>query len=85
MPAVPASRVHRLVSAGPEIPVFVMPDLSGMERKSAEEWLKRNGFRRGAMRRVSMSGRAVDEVVGQLPLPGYPVRSDDVIDLTIAQ
>jgi serine/threonine-protein kinase len=83
-PAVPASRVHRLVSTGPEIPVWVMPDLNGIERSVAEAWLARNGFRRGAVRRVSMSGRGSGLVVGQLPLPGYPVRSNDVIDLTVA-
>ena len=84
-PAVPSSRVHRLVSTGPEMPVYVMPDFGGMERASVEAWLKRNGFRRGAVRRVSMSGRDSGQVVGQLPLPGYPVRSNDVIDLTVAQ
>lgn len=84
-PAVPASRVHRLVSTGAEIPVWIMPDLIGLDRAGAEAWLSRNGFRRGAVRRVSMSGRKAGRVVGQLPLPGYPVRSNDVVDLTIAQ
>ena len=84
-PAVPASRVHRLVSTGAEIPVWVMPDLIGLDRAGAEAWLSRNGFRRGAVRRVSMSGRRPGRVVGQLPLPGYPVRSNDVVDLTISQ
>jgi hypothetical protein len=32
-----------------------------------------------------MSGRRSGQVVGQLPLSGYPVRSNDVVDLTIAQ
>ena len=84
-PAVPQSRVHRLVSTGPEIPVYVMPDLGGLDRDVAETWLTRNGLRRGAVRRVSMSGRRPGQVVGQLPRPGYPVRSNDVIDLTVAQ
>jgi len=84
-PAVPASRVHRLVSTGAEIPVWIMPDLIGLDRTGAEAWLTRNGFRRGAVRRVSMSGRRSGRVVGQLPLPGYPIRSNDVVDLTIAQ
>ena len=84
-PAVPASRVHRLVSTGAEIPVWVMPDLIGLDRAGAEAWLSKNGFRRGAVRRISMSGRRSGRVVGQLPLPGYPVRSNDVVDLTIAQ
>jgi len=81
---VPSSRVHRLVSTGPSIPQFVMVDLTGLGRDEAERWIERNGFRRGAVRRVSMGGRESGLVVGQLPLPGYPVRSNDVIDLTIA-
>jgi hypothetical protein len=32
-----------------------------------------------------MSGHAPDSVVGQLPLPGYPVRSREVIELTVAR
>ncbi len=84
-PTVPASRVHRLVSTGDQAPVYVMPDLGGLDRSAAEAWLRSKGFRRGAVRRVSISGRLPGEVVGQLPLPGYPVRKNDVIDLTVAQ
>jgi len=84
-PAVPNSRVHRLVSDGPPLPVWVMPDLGGLPREVAESWIGRTEFRRGSVRRVRMNGRAPGTVVGQLPLPGYPVRSKDVIELTVAQ
>jgi serine/threonine-protein kinase len=84
-PTVPASRVHRLVSTGRRVAVYVMPDLSGLDRSTAEAWLERKGFRRGAVRRVSMSGRMPGQVVGQSPLAGYPVRMNDVVDLTVAQ
>ena len=84
-PAIPSSRVHRLVSSGPLPQQWVMPDLSGWSRVEAEAWIDAKGFRRGAVRRVSMIGRESERVVGQLPLPGYPVRRNDIVDLTIAR
>lgn len=84
-PAVPSSRVHRLVSDGPSVKIWVMPDLIGLARDDAERWIAGTGFRRGAVRRVSMGGWPAGTVVGQLPLPGYPVRERDVVELTVAQ
>ncbi len=84
-PTVPNSRVHRLVSTGPRPTAWVMPDLVGMTRQQAERWISTSQFRRGAVRRVSISGRRPGTVVGQLPLSGYPIRSKDVVELTIAQ
>jgi serine/threonine-protein kinase len=84
-PAVPSTRVHRLVSAGPELATWVMPDLSGLSRADAERWLATAGFRRGAVRSVTMRGRSSGSVVGQLPLPGYPVRSNEVVELSVAR
>jgi serine/threonine-protein kinase len=84
-PAVPNTRVHRLVSDGYPVVNWVMPDLTGISRSRAERWLTGTGLRRGAVRRVRMSGRPAGSVVGQLPLPGYPVHSNDVVELTVAQ
>lgn len=84
-PAVPATRVHRLVSAGPRPAVWLMPDLQGLSRREAERRIAAAGFRRGTVRRVRTSGRPADTVVGQLPLAGYPVRSSDVVELTVAR
>jgi len=84
-PAVPSSRVHRLVSSGPQPAQWVMPDLTGLHRDQVERWLERKGFRRGAVRQVSISGRQEGRVVGQLPLPGYPIRTNDIVDLTVAR
>jgi serine/threonine-protein kinase len=84
-PAVPATRVHRLVSDGPRPPVWVMPDLAGLSRRAAERWIASAGFRRGAVRQVSIGGRPAGTVVGQLPLAGYPVRSKEVVELTVAR
>jgi len=84
-PAVPSTRVHRLVSSGPPEVTWVMPDLGGLERQTAENWLSGHGFRRGAVRRVRMGGRAPGTVVGQQPLAGYPVRANDIVELTVAR
>jgi len=84
-PAVPQARIHRLVSDGPPARTWVMPDLSGMARADAERWIGMSGLRRGAVRRVRMERRASDTVVGQMPLAGYPLRSRDVVDLTVAE
>lgn len=84
-PTVPNARVHRLVSNGDPTAAWVMPDLGGLGRPAAERWLSRAGFRRGAVRQVRMSGRAPGTVVGQLPLAGYPVRPNDVVELTVAR
>ena len=84
-PAVPNTRVHRLVSDGPPVATWVMPDLTGLSRGAAESWISASDFRRGAVRRVRMSGRRSGSVVGQLPLAGYPIRSRDVVELTVAE
>jgi beta-lactam-binding protein with PASTA domain len=82
-PAVPNTRVHRLVSEGPVRTTWVMPDLRGWDRPHAETGLKKAGFR-VAVRRVRISGRTSGNVLGQLPLAGYPVRKSDIIELTVA-
>jgi serine/threonine-protein kinase len=84
-PSVPSARVHRLVSNGPPEATWVMPDLSGLSRAQAERWISASGFRRGALRRVRMNDRPAGTVVGQLPLAGYPIHTNDVVEITVAQ
>jgi len=84
-PAVPNTRIHRLVSGGAEPRVWVMPDLTGLSRANAEAWIARSMFRRGAVRRVTMASRGSGVVVGQLPLAGYPVSDRAVVELTVAR
>ena len=84
-PALPGSRVHRLVSAGP-VPVrWVMPDLTGILLARAEDWIEIAGLRRGAVRRIPRDGRVAGVVVGQLPLSGHPVAARGVVELTVAE
>jgi len=83
--AVPLSRVHCLVSDGPPAPRWVMPDLAGLSRAQAEQWIDLGGFRRGTVRRVAAARRPPGTVVAQTPLAGYPVRLKDIVDLAIAE
>jgi serine/threonine-protein kinase len=84
-PSVPGERVHRLVSLGPTVPRWVMPDLAGRPRGEVERWLRLSGFRAGPIRKVSWTGEPSGTVVGQVPRAGYPVRTLDVVQLTVAR
>jgi serine/threonine-protein kinase len=84
-PGVPNTRVHRLVSDGPPTLRWVMPDLTGLPRGTAERWIADGGFRRGAVRTIGRRGARPGTVVGQSPLAGYPVEPKQVIELTVAR
>ena len=83
-PTVPNARVHRLISRGAREPVWVMPDLTGLSRTAAERWIEACGLRVGPVRRVPGRGRTSGTVAGQLPLTGYPVRSREAVELSVA-
>jgi len=84
-PAVPNTRVHRLISAGPRDKVYVMPQLTGLSETAARKWIRQYDFRVGTVRKIRSYGRKTGEVVGQSPLSGYPVRSRQVVDLGVAR
>jgi serine/threonine-protein kinase len=84
-PAVPSTRVHRLVSNGSYPITWVMPDLAGFSRTAAERWIRENGFRKGPVRKLPVVGLRSGSVVGQLPLAGHPIRERGVVELTVAR
>jgi eukaryotic-like serine/threonine-protein kinase len=81
---VPGARVHLLVSDGPRPARWVMPDLTGRPVSEVESWLAFAGLRRGQLRLLPATGNPAGTVIGQLPLPGHPVASRAVVDLTVA-
>jgi serine/threonine-protein kinase len=83
--SVPGERVHRLVSSGPPEQVWLMPDLTGRQRREVERWLRESGFRLGPVRQVSRTGRPAGTVVAQLPPAGYPIRSREVVQVSVAR
>ncbi len=84
-PAVPGTRVHRLVSAGVREPVYVMPDLIGLSGTAARRWIRSYGFRIGPVREIRAGRARSGEVVGQSPPAGYPVRSKQIVELSVAR
>jgi len=84
-PSIPGERVHRLVSLGSAETTWVMPSLENRSRREVQRFLEGSGFRLGPVRQVSHTGRSYGTVVGQLPPAGYPVRSGDVIHLSVAR
>lgn len=84
-PAVPGTRVHRLVSAGPREPVYVMPDLIGLSGTAAQRWVRSYGFRVGPVREIRAGKERKGQVVGQSPPSGYPVPSKQIVELSVAR
>jgi len=83
--SVSGDRVHRLVSDGARAPRWVMPDLTGRTLREGQEWITLCGFRNGAVRNVSATGKLTGTIVGQLPLSGYPIARRDIVELTVAE
>ncbi len=84
-PAVPGTRVHRLVSAGPREQVYVMPNLIGLSGTAAQRWIRSCGFRIGPVREIRAGKIRPGYVVGQSPPAGYPVRSKQIVELSVAR
>jgi eukaryotic-like serine/threonine-protein kinase len=82
--AATGERVNRLVSDGPRVPRWVMPDVTGRPLRDVQDWINLCGFRSGPARRVPAVGKAPGTVIGQLPLAGSPIARRDVVELTVA-
>jgi beta-lactam-binding protein with PASTA domain len=87
MPGTPAGkdqRVSLLVSRGRRPATYVMPDLRGRLRSEVMHWLERAGLRAAPPRRDPGSAAPAGTIVAQRPDAGWPVRSGDVVTLTVA-
>ena len=72
--------VDLLVSTGPPVRRFLMPDLRGREIRSVQEGLEARGFQ--VMRRIWRGGGdRPNQIVEQTPPPGYPVHEGGTIEL----
>lgn len=63
---------------------FVMPDLAYRDYEEVRRFFERQGFRLGSIKPEAYEGIAPGIVLRQFPLPGHPLRRQDVISLVIA-
>ncbi len=78
------ARVGLLVSRGAPPRAFVMPRLAGRRENEVVAFLSRAGLRVAPVRREAGSDAPAGTVVAQVPESGYPVRSGDLVTLTVA-
>jgi serine/threonine-protein kinase len=78
------AKVALLVSRGTRPRAYVMPDLMGRGETEVLAFLARAGVRVAPVRRDPGSAAAPGTVAAQDPEPGFPVRSGDLVTLTIA-
>jgi serine/threonine-protein kinase len=78
------AKVALLVSSGVPPRTYVMPRLAGRGENEAVAFLSRAGLKVGPVRREPRSDAPPGTVVAQEPESGYPVRSGDLITLTVA-
>jgi len=78
------AKVALLVSRGRPPRSYVMPDLKGRGETEVLAFLARAGVRVAPLRRDPGSSASPGTVAAQEPEPGFPVRSGDLVSLTIA-
>ncbi|HYV85997.1 MAG TPA: PASTA domain-containing protein [Patescibacteria group bacterium] len=78
------ARVSLLVSRGRRPATYVMPNLVGHPQQDALRWMAKAGLRPAPVRRDPRSTVAAGTIVAQRPEAGWPVRSGDLVTLTIA-
>jgi len=78
------AKVALLVSRGAPPRAYVMPNLMGRGETEVLAFLARAGVRVAPLRRDPSSAGAPGTVAGQEPSPGFPVRSGELVTLTIA-
>jgi len=66
------------------VDTFVMPDLVDKEYRLVRHFLDTRGFRLGSIKFEPYEGVSDSIVLRQFPLPGHPLRRDDVISLVVA-
>ena len=87
-PEAPAGRngtVDVLTNRGAGETRYVMPDLVGQDAEQMRTVLASRGFRVGSARYEAYEGIAANTILKQLPSPGAPISSRDVVSLTVSR
>lgn len=82
---VQSPRVNLLVSLGPRLPAFAMPDLSGLTAAEAASKLGMAGLKITKITPVTTLGVTAGTVIGQTPSRGQRVDGGTPIELEVAQ
>lgn len=77
--------VRLLVNRGLARPLYVMPDLMGVDSATAADWLRTSGFRVTVSPVAPTPGGASGFVTRQLPASGAPLAAGDAITLEVAR
>ena len=78
------ARVSLLVSRGRRPATYVMANLVGHSQQDGLRWLAKAGLRPAPARRDPHSAASAGTIVAQRPESGWPVRSGDLVTLTVA-
>jgi beta-lactam-binding protein with PASTA domain len=76
--------VNLYYSADRLVATYVMPDLVDREYRQVRSFLEGNGLRLGSVKFEPYEGISRSVVLRQFPLPGHPLRRDEVISLVVA-
>jgi beta-lactam-binding protein with PASTA domain len=77
--------VRLLVNRGLARPLYVMPDLMGVDSATAADWLRTSGFRVTVSQVAPPGGGASGVVTRQVPESGAPLATGDAITLEVAR
>lgn len=77
------SAVDLFLSSASRHGTFVMPDLTYRNFERARHFFERRGFRLGSVKLEPYEGISPGIVLRQYPLPGHPLRRQDVISLVV--
>lgn len=77
--------VRLLVNRGLARPLFVMPDLRGVDGATATDWLRTGGFRVTVSQVASPPDGASGFVTRQVPESGAPLAAGDAISLEVTR
>ena len=83
--AAAGSKIDVLVANDSAGPAFVMPDLVYRRYEQVRDSFEHHGFRVGNVKFEPYEGIADGTILRQNPLPGHPLRRQDVIALVVAE
>ncbi len=79
------SGVNVLISSGPRIPAYIMPDLIGKDINLVMNYFEKKGLKIENIREVEYEGIPSGTIVRQTPLSGYKIKRGNIIILDVVK